>query len=194
MGNLRPRLPSPPTRERPPVFPLRLLPSFLVGLLSCPCASAPSPSSLNSFPDLHISALSARILGRRGQPLTPIAEDTWLSPASSPSLGLSFPRSRVGSKPEGVGDAGACAQAFAFLWGKTARALSLLKAAGHPGPRFCSLRYQSARSRPSGWEDDQVQCSGSRLYECWAPPGPSFPQCKAGLKASQPELGETADR
>lgn len=63
------------------------------------------------------------------------AENTWLSPGlpHPRSLGL-FPRCQVGLKPERVGDAGTCAQAPLFLWGRTERTPCVLRAAGHPGP------------------------------------------------------------
>lgn len=152
-------LPSPPSA----IFP---------DLLSCPSDSAPPTTSLNSFPDLHVCALPARIPASRDQLLTPSAEDTWLSPAPSPYLDLSFPRYRVGSKPERIGDAGACAQAFPFLWGKTGR---------EPTQGYWSSRPQTAprgsrvRPRPSRREDGQVQCPDSPLPECRAPPRPQFP-------------------
>lgn len=70
-------------------------------------------------------------------------------------------------------------------WGKTARAPSRLKAAGHPGLR---LRSPRVRPCPSPRGLGQVQCPGGPLPWCLAPPQPVSPQRKTGVKAGQPGL------
>lgn len=166
-------------------------PAIFPGLLSCPCAPASSPSSLDSFSDLHIRALPRRIRGRRGQLLTPNAEDTWLSPPTSPSLVLSFPPLSRGVKAREGWDAGACAQAFLCLEeGPRARGadsrLLVIPASGS-APQECApvpslgrrvrcnvqaVPYPSAEPLPSLFPP--------RARQAWRPASPGWRRLLAG--------------
>lgn len=125
-----PAYPRESTSLLPP--PPAIFPRLVMSMRLCPL---PLQSELISQPTF-MRALPPSRQGSRSQTLTPSAEDTWLWSAPSPSLGLSFSRCLVGSKPESVGDAGACAQAFPFLWGRTARAPSRLLLAIRPQTLF----------------------------------------------------------
>lgn len=105
------------------------LPAVFRGLLSGPSASLPSFSSLNSFPELHVGALPARIPGTHGQLLTPGA-------STLPFSGPQFPLLSRGVKTRENWGCWRQCMAFPFLWGKTARA--------EPTPGCWSSRSQTA--------------------------------------------------
>lgn len=165
MANLRPRVHVPGLPPRSPSPSPGLLLSFLVSR-QCPCVSATSSFSLNSFPDLHRRA-PPPWMGPVTSSLTRSAGDTWLLPCP-PAVGLGplLPSSSRVKTPDG--GAGTQAQSLPFLWAGAARSAHSELLSSLPRTPFPDIPECGRRSFPPGGrvgEGGQVQRPGSPSAE-----------------------------